>query len=744
MGQLFRWVKTALAVFALISSVAYLSREVSAGPKPSRKEGHPPQQRPWMDSSLSPDQRAELVLKELTLDEKIALLHGNGMLGWAGPPHRNAHFGNGGAGFVLGVPRLGIPMIQMSDAAYGVRSSAENGRYSTALPSNIAAAASWDPQAACDYGALIGKELRAQGYNMTLGGGVNLAREIRNGRTFEYQGEDPILAGTLVGNRIKCEQAQHVIGDIKHLAVNDQESGRNEVNAMISKRAMREGDLLAFQIGIETGNPGAVMCSYNAVNSDYACENSYLLTEVLRNDWSFKGFVVSDWGATHSTLKASASGLDMEQPLEDFYGEKLKQAVQSGKIPLSEVDEHALRVLRSEFVAGIVDDPVRKSVVDVEGGLATSQRLAEQSIVLLKNEAGLLPLDKDKIHSIAVIGPHADMGMISGGGSAQVDPQGSHAPAWQSQVWFPTSPLKAVAAYASGASVQFSSVVNPTEAADLAKKSDVALIFVYQWTSEDFDLPNLSLPDNQDALVEQVAAANPHTIVVLETGSAVTMPWAAKVGGILEAWYAGSKGADAVANILFGSVNPSAKLPLTFPRSEQDLPHPHLTVPAADQLGPAAVMKSGEAKPTFEVHYDEELKVGYKWYDAEHKEVLFPFGFGLSYTTYGYSGLKVSQNNRVTVNFTLKNIGKREGMEIAEVYAALPQGSGEPPKRLVGWSKVTLQAGESREVSVSVDPRYLSVYDEKSDTWKLLPGEYAFSVGGSSRNFPLHEKISLK
>jgi beta-glucosidase len=744
MGSFVRWINAGLVAAVLISSVTFLEHNLSAGPKSPRHAAGDSEKHPWMDTSLTPDQRADLVLKELTLDEKIDLVHGNGMLGWKGGPRPNWYLSNGGAGFVLGVTRLGIPMIQMSDAAYGVRSSAENGRYSTALPSDIAGAASWDPQAACDYGALIGRELRMQGYNMTLGGGVNLARELRNGRTFEYQGEDPILAGTMVGNRIKCEQAQHVIGDIKHFAVNDQESGRNEVNSVISKRAMREGDLLAFQIGIETGHPGAVMCSYNAVNGDYACENHYLLTDVLRKDWDFKGFVVSDWGGTHSTIKASNAGLDQEQPLDDFYGAKLKEAVQSGKISLAELDAHVHHVLRSEFAAGIIDDPVKKGVADVEGGLAISQRLAEQSIVLLKNAAGQLPLDRKAVHSIAVIGPHADMGMISGGGSAQVDPQGSHAPAWLSKVWFPTSPLKVVSARAPGASVQFNSGENPAAAAELAGKSDVALVFVYQWMSEDMDVPSLSLPENQDQLIAQVAAANPHTIVVLETGSAVSMPWAGKVSGILEAWFAGSKGADAVANIVFGDVNPSAKLPITFPRSDQDLPHPHVTLPAKEELGIDAIMRGGQAKPTFEMHYDEGLKVGYKWYDSEKKDVLFPFGFGLSYTSYDYSGLKLAAGDRIHVSFTLKNTGQREGMEVAEVYAALPEGSGEPPKRLVGWSKVALHAGESREVSVDIDLRYLSIYDEKTDAWKLLPGEYSFLVGGSSQNLPLHEKIQLK
>jgi beta-glucosidase len=706
--------------------------------------GGQPATHPWSNETLSPDVRADMVLKEMTLDEKIGLLHGNGMLGWAGPPSPIAHLGNGGAGFALGVPRLGIPMIQMSDAAYGVRSSAQNGRYSTALPSNVAAAASWDPQAACEYGALIGRELRAQGYNMTLGGGVNLTREPRNGRTFEYQGEDPILAGTLVGNRIKCEQAQHILGDMKHYALNDQESGRNEVNSIIGKRAMRESDLLAFQIGLGIANPAAVMCSYNAVNGDFACENKYLLTDVLKKTWSFKGFVISDWGGTHSTVKASAAGLDHEEPLDDFFGEKLKQAVQDGKVPQAELDDHVRRILRSEFASGIIDYPVKKSVVDVAGGLEIARRMAEQSTVLLKNDGGVLPLDRTHVHSIAVIGPNADTSMISGGGSAQVDPPGRPAPKWLEHIWFPTSPLKTIAAKVPGANVQFDSGADRASAAALAKQVDVAIVFAHQWTSEDMDLPNLSLPDNQDALIAEVAAANPRTIVVLETGTAVTMPWLQKVSGVVEAWYAGSKGADAVANILFGDVNPSAKLPMTFPRSEADLPHPQLVKPSPEERGRNAVTRTGEAKPTFEVHYDEGLKVGYKWYDAENKPVLFPFGYGLSYTTYSYSDLKIIPGSQTTVNFTVKNTGSRAGSEITEVFAALPSGSGEPPKRLVGWSKVQLEPGASTQVSVSIDSLYLSVFDETADGWKLIPGSYTFMVGGSSQNLPLVGKANLK
>ncbi len=727
---------------------AMLAVSVIVAPKFARFHAHAQedgqkQNWPWMNTSLSPDERADLVLKEMTLEEKIDLVHGNGMPGW-GKPRPNAYLGNGGAGFVLGVARLGIPIIQMSDAAYGVRSSGQNGRYSTALPSNVASAASWDVHAACEYGELIGRELRAQGYNMTLGGGVNITREPRNGRTFEYLGEDPVLAGTLVGNRIKCEQAQHVLGDIKHYAANDQESGRNEVDAVIGKRALRESDLLAFEIGIGIANPGAVMCSYNSVNGDFACENKYLLTDVLKKGWGFKGFVVSDWAGTHSTVKASAAGLDNEEPFDQFFGAKLKEAVQAGKVPAAELDDHARRILRSEFACGIIDYPVQKGVVDVEGGLETARRLAEQSTVLLKNKDGVLPLDRTKVHSIAIIGAHADTSMISGGGSAQVDPPGRPGAKWQEHIWFPTSPLKAVSAKAPSASVQFDSGANSESAVELAKKSEVTIVFAHQWTSEGMDLPNLSLPDYQDGLIEKVAAANPRTIVVLETGTAVTMPWLEKVSGVVEAWYAGSKGADAVANILFGDVNPSAKLPMTFPQGEEDAPHPQVATPPPGAKAVGEGMKTGEAKASFSVHYDEGVKVGYKWYDAENKMVLFPFGYGLSYTTYNYSGLKVTPGKETTVTFTVKNIGSRAGTEIAEVYAGLPASAGEPPKRLVGWSRVRLNPGESREVSVTVDSKYLSIFDESTDGWKLVPGSYSFMVGGSSQALLLNEKVALK
>jgi beta-glucosidase len=734
-----------------------------------QQQAKPALKAPWMDRSLSADERAGMVLKQMTLDEKIALVHGTGQAAF-GPPNPHEKDSHGGAGYVVGIPRLGIPGIQMADAAYGVTLSGVNGRYSTALPDDLAEAASWDVKSAYAYGALIGRELRAQGYNMSLGGGVNLAREPRDGRTFEYMGEDPILAGTMVGEVMQGLQAQHVIGDIKHYAMNDQESGRTAANATIGKRAMRETDLLAFEIGLRISHAGAVMCSYNRVNGDYACENKYLLDDVLKKDWKFPGFVLSDWGGTHSTVKASAAGLDNEEPADVFFGAPLKQAVQTGKVPMAELDDHVRRILRTEFASGIVDDPVEKSVVDVEGGLEIAQHLAEQDIVLLQNKDALLPLDAAKLRSIAVIGAHADVGMLSGAGSAQVDPPGGNAIAppgqgathWQAQIWFPTSPLKALRKLAPQANIQYSAGTDPVAAAALAKNAQVAIVFAYQWESEGMDLDSLTLPDNQDALIEQVAAANPHTIVVLETGSPAFMPWASNVDGIVEAWYAGSRGANALANVLFGRVCPSAKLPITFPLDEADLPQPGIVKPPLQSTDgywwkkahediaagtpPAQAFPKLVAAgfPPFQVDYNEGILVGYKWYDAKKKPVLFPFGYGLSYTTYAYSSLKVTSGKQEKISFTVKNTGRRAGAEVAEVYAALPANAGEPPKRLVGWNKVILLPGESKKVTMTVQPEYLSIFNEEKNNWELVPGEYTFYVGGSSQDLPLQQTFNLK
>ena len=731
-----------------IISVAAVAAAQNAAPDTSARQTD----RPWMNPQLSPEERVDLGLKQLTLDEKIALLHGNGMAhdaNWQAPL---TPLTNGGAGYVEGVKRLGIPSLVISDAAYGVRDTGANGRYATAMPSSLGAASSWDAESACEYGALIGSELRAQGFNMTLGGGVDLAREPRNGRSFEYAGEDPLLAGTIVGNLMKCEQAQHVVGDIKHYAMNDQETGRNFVNVIISRRGMQESDLLAFHIAISIANPGAVMCSYNRINGDYACENSYALRDVLKNDWGFKGFVISDWGGTHSTEKASAAGLDQEQPMSKFFGAKLREAVDAGRVPLSEIDDHARRVLYAEFLSGVVDDPLQKSVVDVEKGFEVAEHVEENSIVLLKNRAAVLPIVPARVHSIAIIGGHADAGMISGAGSAQVDPPGGNAilppgkgaARWQEHIWFPTSPLEALRAKLPHTKIDFDPGTDLDSAAKLAQSSDLAIVFADQWESEGMDLENLSLPDNQDALIERVAAANPRTIVVIESGTAVTMPWIDKVAGVVEAWYAGSSGHRALANVLVGDVNPSGKLAITFPKNEQDLPHATIPPPPPHlhDIGVAPISPD-DPPSNYSVTYTEGAEFGYKWAQAEHKTPLFPFGFGLSYTTFAYSALSVDSAAK-TARFTVRNTGTRAGTEIAEVYATLPKGSDESFQRLAGFARITLDPGKSQIVTVAIDPRVLRTFDETAGHWNLAPGDYGIFAGPSSDHLPLSGTLQIR
>jgi len=686
-----------------------------------------------MDKSLTPDQRADLVMAQMTLDEKIALVHGTG--GFAQSGARS----NGGAGVVEGIPRLGLPDLQLADSAVGVRAAAERGRYATLLPSTIAEAATWDPKLAWAYGDVIGRELRDQQYNTSLGGGVDITREPRNGRNFEYQGEDPILAGTMLAQFVTGLQSNHVIGDVKHYAFNDQETGRNIGNVVIGNRAAREADLLAFEIAVEQGHPGMVMCSYNKLNGDYACENSYLLTDVLKKAWGFQGFVMSDWGGTHSTAKAALAGLDNEEPGGNFFGAALKKAVDSGDVPLARLNDMVHRIVRTEFAMGIVDDPPKGRVVDPFRGADTAQEIAEKSIVLLKNAGNQLPLNAATVKSIALIGSHADTSMLSGGGSAQVDPPGGGASRFGGPaVWFPTSPLKAIRAKAPKAKVEYNDGTDLAAAAALAKASEVAIVFVNQPTSEGRDLRSLTLPDDQDKLVTAVAAANPHTVVVLETGAAATMPWIGQVSAAIEAWYPGIRGHVALANILFGDVNPTGKLSVTFPKSDEDLPHPQIAgmappPPPTDTAGAGRGGGRGRMA-AFDIDYTEGLEVGYKWFDAEKKEPLFAFGYGLSYTTYAYSGLKAGIDS---VTFTVRNTGKRAGEEIAEVYAGLPASAQEPPKRLVAWDRIPLAPGQSKTVTLPIDPKFLSIFDEQKEGWELLPGEYQFFVGGSSRSTPL-------
>jgi beta-glucosidase len=753
--------RAALGATVVLCLIAGILGRGQSAPQEQEPKG------PWENRSLSPDERADLVIEKMTLDEKIQLVHG---LGWealfgplpeSGPGTRAIR---SAAEFIPGVPRLGIPDLQMTDSVVGISNAGVKSRYATALPSAEAMAAGWDSALSYETGTLIGGEVRAHGFNLSHGSGINLTREPRDGRIFEYMGEDPLLAGTLAGQELKAMKAQNVVTGVKHYVMNDQEAGRLFVNSVIDKRSLRESDLLAFEIALRESNPGSVMCAYNKINGVYACEDDYSLNEVLKTELGFKGFVISDWGGTHSTDKAVLAGLDIEMPGYSFFGEPLKKAVERGEVPIARLNDMVHRILRTEFDSGIVDNPPQAHVVDVLRGFEVAQKVEEKGAVLLKNEHAQLPLSGANLKSIAVIGGHADVGVMSGGGSGQVSPAGGNSvpPSpdpvpgdplgiFSTTVYHRSAPLKGIAEKAKGAVVKFDPGTDRVSAAALARASDVAIVFAVQHTYENMDLSDLSLPENQNAMIEAVAAANPHTIVVLETGGPVTMPWADSVNAIIEAWYPGIRGSEALANVLFGDVNPSGKLPLTFPRSEGDLPHPrHVDQPALDPNHPITPLPNLPIVPgistnqtAFDVVYDEGLKVGYKWYDAERREPLFPFGFGLSYTTYAYSELKARSDGGLIVTFKVANSGNRAGEEIAQIYITLPASAHEPPRRLVGWNKIALGPGEQKEVTVKVNPQMVSVFNPEKNSWGVVPGEYTVWAGGSSRDLPLSATIAL-
>ena len=734
--------RTALGMSCGVLLLGLAAGAYGQGPGAGAQEAQP-----WLNAALDPDTRADLIVHAMTLDEKIQLVHGSG---WgvlrAGAPVAPGH--NGGAGFVPGIPRLHLPDLNLADSAVGVRMAARESRYATLLPSVLGMAASWDPQAAHLYGEVIGRELRDQGYNMSIGGGVDLIREPRNGRNFEYASEDPILSGVMVGELARGVQSQQVMGDIKHYALNDQETGRNSLDAVLNRRAMRETDLLAFQIAIARAHPAGVMCSYNRVNGDYACENHYLLDEVLKKDWNFQGFVLSDWDGTHSTVKAANAGLDMEQPGDIYFGAPLKQAVLHGEVPEARLDDMVHRIVRGMFANGVVDHPPLRRVVDPFRGRDDAQKIEEESLVLLKNDAGILPLSTERRQTIAVIGGRADFGVLSGGGSAQVDAPGGRpgGSEWGVPVYFPSSPLHALQGLAApGTAFHFDDGSNPAEAAKAAAGADLAIVFVTQWMTEGQDSLTLSLPAQQDALVYAVAAANPNTIVVLETGGPVDMPWSDKVKGIVEAWYPGIGGGEAIARVLYGRVNASGKLPVTFAARDADLAHPQVTglTPKTGNNGMDASTNHGEQAHDFTVDYNiEGMMVGYRWFQAKGKQPLFPFGYGLSYTRFAYSGLTVSPGG-ASVSFDVDNTGQRDGDEVAEIYVTLPGSAGEPFRKLAGWTRVTLAAGAHQTVTVPIDPLYLSIFSVEKNAWERPAGEYTLEVGGSSASLPLHQSFTL-
>ena len=666
----------------------------------------------------------------MTLDQQIALLHGQ-MPVFMGPK-KPAHV-QISAGWMPGLPELGIPDLTESDASLGVATAGRKDDDAAPLPSGLALAATWDLKTAFASGAMIGKETRQKGFNTLLAGGANLLRDPRNGRNFEYLGEDPLLAGSMAGETIRGIQSNHIVSTTKHFALNDQETGRMVLDAQIDEAAFRESDLLAFEIAIETGQPGSVMCAYNRVGGTYACENPFLLTQVLRTDWKYAGWVMSDWGAVHGVAAAKA-GLDQEsgQQLDKqvFFDKPLRDAVASGEVPAARIHEMAHRYLRSLFAVGAIDHPVVAGGLDTAADSQVAGRAAEQAIVLLKNDGRLLPLMAGA-KTIAVIGGHADIGVISGAGSSQVIPLGSKtfpkldgAPQWGGgQVYYPSAPLVAIKNRApGGTTVTFNDGADPAAAAALAKAADVVVVFATQWSTEGMDIA-MTLDDGQDALVAAVTAANARTVVVLETAGPVLMPWRDRAGAILEAWYPGALGGTAIAKTLFGETNPQGRLPVSFPASVDQLARPVL--PGSDQHIVETLTPS-TARP-FAVTYTEGSDVGYRALARSGQTPLYPFGYGLSYTAFRYSGLKVAGGKTLTASFTVTNTGARAGTDTPQVY--LTAGPSRTQQRLIGWSKVTLKPGESRKVTVTAPQRLLANWDVKAHGWRLEGGAYRLAVG---------------
>ncbi|WP_323121230.1 glycoside hydrolase family 3 C-terminal domain-containing protein [Burkholderia alba] len=690
--------------------------------------------------------RADALVRKMTLDEKLQFIHSQ---------YQMSDVPGGGAGYIQGVPRLGIPDLNMVDSATG---SGSTSQASTTFPATLALAASWDRRLSYAYGKQVAVQLRAQGFAMGLGGGTNLAREPRGGRLFEYLGEDPLLAGDLLAERTDGTQRQKVIATIKHFAGNEQEHGRMGGNSQIDERTLRELYLLPFEIAAKRARPGSVMCSYNRLNGDYACENAHLLNDVLKNDWGFEGQVQSDWGATHSTAKAINAGLDEEEdvgPTVYLTPQAVRQAIANHSVSTARLDDMVRRKLYVMIRIGVMDDPPKGGgAIDFAGANAFSQSVAEQSIVLLKNDGNQLPLASAALKRIAVIGGHADAAVLSGGGSGNTrDPvSGSFAGcggltfgtstgcSWWRNPWLKVDVpiVAAIQALAPAAQVTFagnSDQQSPfraytqqeiSQAATLARGSDVAIVVVAQPAGEDFgDLQSLGLanPTNQDALVEAVAQANPRTIVVVQSGNPVLMPWKDQVAAIVEAWYPGEAGGKAIANVLFGKVNPSGRLPVTFPVRDQD-------TPTWGQNG------AFENDPV----YAEKLNMGYRWYDAKNIRPMFEFGYGLSYTHFAYSGLSVRRgpDGAIDVSFTVRNDGRVAGADVPQVYLGVPY-KDEPPRRLVGWEKVGLNPGEARRVRITVSPRMQSVWDTARNGWRYVPGGTVY-VGASSRDIRLQGK----
>jgi beta-glucosidase len=694
------------------------------------------------------DERARDVEQQMTDDERFSLL-----VSVMGQNHvvveRDPRIPEGtsmSAGYVPGVPRLGIPAQQSSDASLGVTNPGyREGDTATALPAGIALGASFNSVLARKAGELLGREARSRGFNIQLAGGVNLARDPRNGRNFEYLSEDPLVSAALAAESINGIQSQGVISTIKHYSLNCNETNRHWLDAVIDPAAHRESDLLAFEIAIERSQPGSVMTGYNKINGDYAGGNSLLMQDVLKDTWGYPGWVMSDWGGTPS-WDAALKGLDQESGLQldmmmwkqVWFTDKLRAAYAEGKLPKERLSDMVRRILRSMFTVG-VDSWAPAPEVDMAAHNQISLETARQGIVLLKND-GALPLASETTASIAVIGGHAQVGVVTGCGSSAVLPPGGYAEViriggpgvmgvGRNLYLMPSSPVVELKKLLPQAHIEFDPGQSPAEAALMARRLDIAIVFGIKVESEGFDSPDLSLPWGQDAVIEAVAAANPNTIVVLETGNPVTMPWRDKVKAIVEAWYPGQAGGQAIAEVLAGIVNPSGRLPVTFPADLTQTPRPEL---------PGLGSAWGTATT---INYDEGAEVGYRWFAKTAAQPLFAFGYGLSFTSFAYDGFQVSGGDTISATVTVTNTGQRSGADVPQLY--LTEAAGDSRMRLLGFERVELGPGESRSITLTADRRLLAQFDGDAACWHIAGGAYGVALGHAADDLVATTEVAL-
>ncbi len=654
------------------------------------------------------------------------------------------------AGYVPGVPRLGVPAQLMSDASLGVTNPGYRpGDTATALPAGISLGASFNPDLARVSGSLVGKEARHRGFNIQLAGGVNLARDPRNGRNFEYLSEDPLLTAVLAAESINGIQGEGVISTIKHYSLNCNETNRHWLDARIDPAAHRESDLLAFEIAIERSGPGAVMTGYNKINGDYAGDNAVLIQDVLKGVWGYPGWVMSDWGGTTS-WECAIHGLDQESGLQidmmlwqnEWFVGPLREAYEAGRLSRDRLSEMVRRILRSMFAVG-VDRWGPAPEVDMGSHHGIALEAARQGIVLLAN-TGILPLRPESTPHVAVIGGHAQLGVVTGCGSSAVVPPGGYAEVIKvggpgamgvarNLYLLPSSPLTELRRLLPGAEIEFDAGMSPAESAAMAARSDVAIVFGVTVESEGFDDHDLSLPWGQDAVIEAVAAANPRTVVVLETGNPVSMPWRDAVGAIVQAWYPGQAGGQAIAEVLTGIVNPSGRLPVSFPADLSQTPRPRLPGQGTPWGTPTTI------------EYTEGAEVGYRWLARTAQRPLFAFGHGLSYTTFAHTDLEVSAGDTITARVTVTNTGDRPGVDIPQLY--LTEAAGDRRMRLLAFDRVVLEAGETRRVTLEAEPRLLARYDGAdgtTGTWRIDEGTYEVSVAENAGEPGLTASVELK